>query len=400
MAFPTKDTFTFDFEAQTDYPNWTPAETKEHMNERGEELRIALNAVANLLNATTSDASGADNTGIPETIVGSGTNVRDRADWLYAQIVAAVLGAIPDGSLATIKYADGSVTAAKVAADVATQAELDDLAGVNRTTETVKGVSDSLGEHQVEDATDAHTPKNVGISVTTAGDMLYATGVNTIARLAKGTARQQLAMNGGATAPEWVTSLQSLMTAEGDMIYASTANTPEILAKGTALQRLRMNTGATAPEWVDSEVAWVKIADTVLTATAAQVDFIIPSGYKTLKIMQVAKNSATQNSYVTNIRFNDDSAANYLDNGVAASQITFPSSLPATASPFNICIMEILNLATCIKNTLSWGSTGTAAPTFKAESWNNVVAEINKISLINSGLTFAIGSNFSVWGCK
>jgi len=150
MAFPTKDTFTFDFEAQTDYPNWTPAQTKEYMNARGEELRVALNVVANLLNATTSDASGADNTGIPETISGSGTNVRDRADWLYAQIVAAVLGAIPDGSLTTIKYADDSVTAAKCAADVATQAELDDLAGVGRTAETVKGVSDSLAEHQAE----------------------------------------------------------------------------------------------------------------------------------------------------------------------------------------------------------------------------------------------------------
>jgi len=150
MAFPTKDTFTFDFEAQSDYPNWTPAQTKEYMNARGEELRVALNAVANLLNATTSDASGADNTGIPETIAGSGTNVRDRTDWLYAQIVAAVLGAIPDGSLSTIKYADGSVTAAKVAADVATQAELDDLAGVGRTTETVKGNADSLAIHQAD----------------------------------------------------------------------------------------------------------------------------------------------------------------------------------------------------------------------------------------------------------
>jgi len=150
MAFPTKDTFTFDFEAQTDYPNWTPAQTKEYMNARGEELRAALNAVVDLLNATTSDASGADNTGIPEIIAGSGTNIRDRADWLYAQIVAAVLGAIPDGSLATIKYADGSVTAAKVAADVATQAELDDLAGVGRTTETVKGNADSLAIHQAD----------------------------------------------------------------------------------------------------------------------------------------------------------------------------------------------------------------------------------------------------------
>ncbi len=115
MAFPTKDTFTFDFETQADYPSWTPEQTKEYLNARGEELRLALNAVANLLNATTSDVSGADNLGIPETVAGSGTNVRDRADWLYALIINAVLGQIPDNSL----------TVAKLAFDPATQEELD-----------------------------------------------------------------------------------------------------------------------------------------------------------------------------------------------------------------------------------------------------------------------------------
>ncbi|MGE3267149.1 MAG: carboxypeptidase-like regulatory domain-containing protein [Chloroflexota bacterium] len=40
---------------------------------------------------------------------------------------------------------------------------------------------------------------------TAAGDMLYATGSATVARLAAGTARQMLVMNAGATAPEWFT---------------------------------------------------------------------------------------------------------------------------------------------------------------------------------------------------
>jgi len=37
-----------------------------------------------------------------------------------------------------------------------------------------------------------------------AGDIIYADGTDTINRLAKGTAAQVLAMNAGATAPEWV----------------------------------------------------------------------------------------------------------------------------------------------------------------------------------------------------
>ena len=39
----------------------------------------------------------------------------------------------------------------------------------------------------------------------TAGDILYATGATTLAKLAKGTTEQTLKMNSGATAPEWVT---------------------------------------------------------------------------------------------------------------------------------------------------------------------------------------------------
>ena len=43
----------------------------------------------------------------------------------------------------------------------------------------------------------------------TAGDVLYATGSTTLAKLAKGTASQQIAMNAGATAPEWITDVGS-----------------------------------------------------------------------------------------------------------------------------------------------------------------------------------------------
>ena len=39
----------------------------------------------------------------------------------------------------------------------------------------------------------------------TAGDILYATGATTLAKLAKGTSLQQIQMNAGATAPEWTT---------------------------------------------------------------------------------------------------------------------------------------------------------------------------------------------------
>ena len=98
-----------------------------------------------------------------------------------------------------------------------------------------------------------------------AGDLLYATGSTTLAKLTKGTAEQVLAMNSGATAPDWgsvdLTVLPTITVAKGgtnltsftagDILYATGATTLAKLAKGTGLYGLRMNAGATAPEWAE-----------------------------------------------------------------------------------------------------------------------------------------------------
>jgi hypothetical protein len=53
------------------------------------------------------------------------------------------------------------------------------------------------------------------------GDLLYATGANTLVRLAKGTASQILRMNAGATAPEWAAPASS----SGGITLLGTINT-------------------------------------------------------------------------------------------------------------------------------------------------------------------------------
>ena len=81
--------------------------------------------------------------------------------------------------------------------------------------------------------------------VTTAGDLIYATGANAVARLAKGTARQVLAMNSGATAPEWQNSPQSLLDAKGEILGVSAANTLGALSAGTNDYILTADSGQT-----------------------------------------------------------------------------------------------------------------------------------------------------------
>ena len=89
-----------------------------------------------------------------------------------------------------------------------------------------------------------------GLASFTTGDILYATGSTTLAKLGKGTGLQGLQTNSGATAPEWANSPQSLMTAAGDIIYASGANTLAKLAKGSDDDVLTLASGV--PSWAAS----------------------------------------------------------------------------------------------------------------------------------------------------
>ena len=106
-----------------------------------------------------------------------------------------------------------------------------------------------------------------GLSSFTAGDLLYATGATTLVKLAKGTGRQGLQTNSGATAPEWTDSPQSLMTAAGDILYASGANTLAKLAKGSDDDVLTLAAGV--PTWAAAAGggAW-----TFLNKTTASTD--------------------------------------------------------------------------------------------------------------------------------
>ncbi len=63
----------------------------------------------------------------------------------------------------------------------------------------------NLPASQITSGTLAVAQGGTNLGSYTAGDVLYATGATTLAKLAIGTAGQVLAVNAGATAPEWVT---------------------------------------------------------------------------------------------------------------------------------------------------------------------------------------------------
>ena len=94
--------------------------------------------------------------------------------------------------------------------------------------------------------------KTMDMTLTTAGDTMYASAANTPARLAVGTGLYTLQTNSGATAPEWAASPQSVMTATGDILYASGANTLAKLAKGSDDEVLTLASGV--PSWAAATV--------------------------------------------------------------------------------------------------------------------------------------------------
>ena len=122
-----------------------------------------------------------------------------------------------------------------------------------------------------------------GLVSFTAGDILYASGTTTLTKLAKGSAEQVLAMNSGATAPDWgsvdLTVLPTITAAKGgtgqtsyttgDIVYASGSTAISKLGVGTARQALQTNSGATAPEWVNSPQSLMTAAGDILYASGA-----------------------------------------------------------------------------------------------------------------------------------
>lgn len=87
-------------------------------------------------------------------------------------------------------------------------------------------------------------------------------GANTVAT----SAIQNDSVTGGKLNPALVA---------GDIIYADGTDTINRLAKGAASQQLAMNAGATAPEWVAPATSdYVRVGSTVLTGTASSIDFL------------------------------------------------------------------------------------------------------------------------------
>ena len=81
------------------------------------------------------------------------------------------------------------------------------------------------------------------------------------------------------------TDVGATLTTEGDILYRDGSGLQR-LAKGTASQQLAMNSGATAPEWINASSDCVKLASGDLNTSASghSIDNVFTSTYKVYKV--------------------------------------------------------------------------------------------------------------------
>lgn len=222
MTFPTKDSFTFNHADQPDYPQQPSTQTKANLDARGEELRVALNAIVDILNSSILGSSGAENIGVPETIIGSGITIKDRLEWIYSQLTGVALSEIPNGSVEDIKLAN----------DV----KIGSLATL--TTSAKDSITNAINEL---DATDTTLQSNINAVNTSKIDLTQKGAANGLATL------DSSSLVPISQIPTLSYIPKSIITAVGDLIIGMGANNPGILSKGTDGQLLTMVSGS--PTW-------------------------------------------------------------------------------------------------------------------------------------------------------
>ena len=113
----------------------------------------------------------------------------------------------------------------------------------------------------------------------------------------------------GSSADTTVKALNPGTTA-GDLDYYTTSTAKARLAIGTANQQLRVNSGATAPEWFTPAASGGMSLISTTSLTGASVTLSsIPQTYKNLQLI-IRNHDPAQDGYSLYIRMNADSGSN------------------------------------------------------------------------------------------
>ena len=172
--------------------------------------------------------------------------------------------------------------------------------------------------------------------ITTAGDLLYGTAADTVARLGIGTASQVLAVNSGATAPEWVTPAAG----GGKVLQVVFGNT---LTQATSTSATFADTGITAsitPSSASSKVLAIFNVNGIFkntTDTYADIRFLRDATVLFTSGRNVANDSTDAETSSTSISI--------LDTPATTSAITYKAQFNSAAGTTQTRV-QFLNVTT------------------------------------------------------
>jgi len=202
------------------------------------------------------------------------------------------------------------------------------------------------------------------------------------------------------------------VTTQGDIPYATGANALTRLPKGTAYQKIGMNAGATAPEWQNGGMELIQN----VALSGSSVSFTsIPSGFKHLKMLILAKSSTFDPIFLT---FNGDGTNSYnyqalylenatfsnlsINSGPAAKIGTLGGNVANHPGTIELTIPGYLQ-TNMFKSYHSVGGVSASAtqPAFSAffGTWLNLAA-ITRIDLATVFGTFQSDSNATLYGIR
>jgi hypothetical protein len=212
---------------------------------------------------------------------------------------------------------------------------------------------------------------------------------------------------------------KSIVDAAGDLIYGTADNTVARLALGTASQILRVNSGATAPEWATPAAAggMTLITETVASANTGIAFTSIPGTYKQLLLVWCGMYHSIAGSEFY-LKFNNSASAVYatgnISEGAAALTIqstrgagynTFGQNNSSTSiekTMYGSCLIDNYASSTKAKfyelNYSLWDNTYSAIIEYRTVAWFNDATAITSLDIVRAtgSATLSNAANTSI----